>query len=217
MTDKLTNGAMSKITFRADDDLVEELETFETSKSEVMRRALREYLEASDSADEPTDATATVSESEDAGRAESFDDLLAARVDELVERRVDAALDERLGAGHAGASGNGPQDVNVNVTVEDSRGAAVEDADDECKTRASADARTAEDERLSDPNADDARGQTCGQCGETVDGDHVYCPNCGEKATRRVFCECGDELRSDWAFCPGCGRRTAAADVLDSA
>src|SRR6056297_1366422 len=113
---------MSKITFRADDDLVEELETFETSKSEVMRRALREYLEASDSADEPTDATATVSESEDAGRAESFDDLLAARVDELVERRVDAALDERLGAGHAGASGNGPQDVNVNVTVEDSRG-----------------------------------------------------------------------------------------------
>ncbi|MFU8869920.1 double zinc ribbon domain-containing protein, partial [Natronococcus sp.] len=56
----------------------------------------------------------------------------------------------------------------------------------------------------------------CAQCGETVDPDHVYCPNCGEKTARRLFCDCGDELRSDWSFCPGCGRRTPAADVLDS-
>jgi uncharacterized Zn finger protein len=48
-----------------------------------------------------------------------------------------------------------------------------------------------------------------------MDGEHVYCPNCGEKASHRVFCDCGDELRSDWAFCPGCGRRTPAADVLE--
>jgi len=221
---------MSKITFRADDDLVEELETFETSKSEVMRRALREYLEASDAADDATDASSspasqvrqdaaeTALESpEGAARSESLDDMLAARVDELVEQRVDAAIDERLGAGQAGAGGHGPQDVNVNVTVEDSRG-VPEDADDERKTRASADARAADDDgQLPDPNAGGARDRTCGQCGESVDGEHVYCPNCGEKATRRVFCECGDELRSDWAFCPGCGRRTAAADVLDSA
>ena len=57
----------------------------------------------------------------------------------------------------------------------------------------------------------------CAQCGETVDDDHVYCPNCGEKATHRLFCECGDEIQSDWGFCPGCGRRTPAADVLDNA
>ncbi|MFC6729098.1 CopG family transcriptional regulator, partial [Natronoarchaeum mannanilyticum] len=96
---------MSKITFRADDDLVEELETFETSKSEVMRRALREYLEASDVADDATedapDAETALESPDDAARPESLDDMLAARVDELVERRVDAALDERLGAGHA--------------------------------------------------------------------------------------------------------------------
>ena len=35
---------MSKITFRADDDLVRQLEEFDASKSEVMREALREYL-----------------------------------------------------------------------------------------------------------------------------------------------------------------------------
>jgi len=225
---------MSKITFRADDDLVEELETFETSKSEVMRRALREYLEASDAADDAADADELRSSSpasqarqdadetalespEDAAGPESLDDMLAARVDALVDQRVDAALDERLGAGHVGAGGHSPQDVNVNVTVEDSRGVS-EDADDERKTRSSADARAADDDgQLPDPNADGARDRTCGQCGESVNGEHVYCPNCGEKATRRVFCECGDELRSDWAFCPGCGRRTAAADVLDSA
>ena len=56
---------------------------------------------------------------------------------------------------------------------------------------------------------------TCSQCGETLSQSHVYCPNCGEKASHRVFCECGDELRSDWGFCPSCGRRTPAADVLD--
>ncbi|GAB6860306.1 zinc ribbon domain-containing protein [Haloplanus litoreus] len=36
---------MSKITFRADDDLVERLEEFDASKSEVMRDALRTYLD----------------------------------------------------------------------------------------------------------------------------------------------------------------------------
>jgi hypothetical protein len=61
----------------------------------------------------------------------------------------------------------------------------------------------------------DAERKRCSGCGETLDGSPVYCPNCGEKANHRVFCECGDELRSDWAFCPGCGRRTPAADVLE--
>jgi predicted amidophosphoribosyltransferase len=55
----------------------------------------------------------------------------------------------------------------------------------------------------------------CSQCGEELSSGHVYCPNCGEKGSHRVFCDCGDELRSDWAFCPSCGRRTPAADVLD--
>ena len=40
---------MSKITFRADDDLIQQLEEYDASKSEVLREALRAYL------DEPTD------------------------------------------------------------------------------------------------------------------------------------------------------------------
>jgi Arc/MetJ-type ribon-helix-helix transcriptional regulator/RNA polymerase subunit RPABC4/transcription elongation factor Spt4 len=57
--------------------------------------------------------------------------------------------------------------------------------------------------------------ETCSRCGATVSDDHVYCPNCGQKAAHRLFCDCGDEVRSDWSFCPSCGRRTPAADVLD--
>ncbi|MFC6725164.1 zinc ribbon domain-containing protein, partial [Halobium palmae] len=105
------------------------------------------------------------------------------------------------------------RDVNVNVTLEDARGgspdtaAEVEEGRETRKTRE--DASAPESEGTADR-------RTCNQCGDEVDAGHVYCPNCGEKATHRVFCDCGDELRSDWAFCPGCGRRTPAADVLDN-
>ena len=36
---------MSKITFRADDELITRLEEFDASKSEIMREALRAYLD----------------------------------------------------------------------------------------------------------------------------------------------------------------------------
>jgi len=169
---------MSKITFRADDELVDRVEGLDASKSEVMREALRAYLD---------DRTAD----SDPGQA-------AGSLDELVAERVDAMLAERLDA-----LGGGPQDVNLTVSLEGVEAAGrVEDrpsatvADDDARERPA-------DER------------TCTQCGASVAADHVYCPNCGEKAARRAFCECGDELRSDWAFCPSCGRRTTAADVLD--
>jgi predicted transcriptional regulator len=183
---------MSKITFRADDDLVERLEAFDASKSEVMREALRAYLDG---------AERTASDADDG----SVDDALAERVDRLIEERLDARLD----AAPARAS---ERDINVNVTLE---GATASSSD------TSVDESVPEGERktAADRTADDAhtRRNTCGQCGEELQGDSVYCPNCGEKAAHRVFCDCGDELRSDWAFCPGCGRRTPAADVLDRA
>ncbi|WP_135820197.1 double zinc ribbon domain-containing protein [Halostella litorea] len=172
---------MSKITFRADDELVDELDRFDASKSEVLRRALREYLEGREpSADDGPSR----------GNGGSIDDLVAERVDAIVERR----LQERSSGG---------QDINVNVTLEGD--ARTADADATPSKTAAAEPREPSD-----------GSNTCGQCGESVDADHVYCPNCGEKATHRVFCDCGDELRTDWAFCPSCGRRTPAADVLDS-
>jgi Arc/MetJ-type ribon-helix-helix transcriptional regulator len=172
---------MSKITFRADDELIRQLEEFDASKSEVMREALREYL------GEPTGTTAS-----DAG---SLDDVLAERIDELIE--------ERLGRTHAPRA---PQDINVNIALDGESEAATVEGDSEASAR-----KTEPDERA---NASDAPAETCKQCGEDLPKSAVYCSNCGEKASHRVFCECGDELRSDWSFCPGCGRRTPAADVL---
>ncbi|MFC6826561.1 double zinc ribbon domain-containing protein [Halopelagius fulvigenes] len=191
---------MSKITFRADDDLVERLEGLDTSKSEVMRDALRTYLDRAER--ESSDADRS-----DATSADSVDDALAARVDELVTERVDELLAARLGDRRTP-----PRDVNVNLTVEGAR--ATEsgvNADESAAAGSEARKTDADEERTTA----ESRTNACGKCGEAVSDEHVYCPNCGEKANHRVFCECGDELRSDWAFCPGCGRRTSAADVLE--
>ena len=196
---------MSKITFRADEHLIEQLDEFDASKSEVMREALREFLGEAD--EEPV-----VSRSEQTGEAEdSIDEMLVDRVDAIIERRLDQHR-----------SAQNPQDVNVNITLDGENGVSGasfdegEDASHEPRTSAS----HAQQERKTDAalneNAATGARKTCGQCGENLTSDHVYCPNCGEKASHRVFCDCGDELRSDWGFCPGCGRRTPAADVLDN-
>ncbi|WP_226012147.1 double zinc ribbon domain-containing protein [Halomicrobium salinisoli] len=198
---------MSKITFRADDDLVDRLEEFDDSKSEVMRRALREFLGETEAArptrDAGTDAGGNVNAGDD-----SIDDLLVDRIDAIIRDRVDDHLDQRRG-------GRGGRDVNVNISLD-----AADAAVDARASEGRPDASHATEERKTDERSGEgtpASGRkTCPQCGENVTDEHVYCPNCGEKASRRVFCECGDELRSDWAFCPSCGRRTPAADVLDN-
>jgi RNA polymerase subunit RPABC4/transcription elongation factor Spt4/Arc/MetJ-type ribon-helix-helix transcriptional regulator len=174
---------VSKITFRADDDLVAQLEEFDASKSEVMREALREYL------GEPSDGASTRS----TDGADSLDDLVA--------ERVDAIISDRLGGFRPPSES---QDINVNISLD---GESAENAVAETTGR-----KTATTEGANEPETGE---KSCAQCGENLTQDHVYCPNCGEKASHRVFCECGDELRSDWAFCPSCGRRTTAADVLD--
>jgi RNA polymerase subunit RPABC4/transcription elongation factor Spt4/predicted transcriptional regulator len=194
---------MSKITFRADDDLVERLEALDASKSEAMRDALRTYL---DGADRDTDAGATDTGADDRPASDTVDEVIRERVDELVAERFDELVRREP---------RETRDLNVNIsvdgaaaseTVENGTAAAQHTGDPARKTRAaSGDVE----------GSADAREKTCDKCGEAVDGDHVYCPNCGEKASHRVFCECGDELRSDWAFCPSCGRRTSAADVLE--
>jgi len=165
--------AMSKITFRADDDLVERVEAVDASKSEVMRQALRAYLD-----DEP----ATGSGSSTLGAGTSLDEMLAVRVDELVEE-------------HLAAQRAAERDVNVNVNLDPAvRGRQAPGA------QSAAQAREPEDEKL-----------TCTQCGEEVEADHEYCPNCGAKANGPDVCACGIELSPDWAYCPACGRPAAQA------
>ncbi|SFS48277.1 double zinc ribbon domain-containing protein [Halostagnicola kamekurae] len=191
---------MSKITFRADDELIDELETFDASKSEVMRDALRTYLEGGSSAQ----SQETITQAEPARDGSGHESI-----DEFVRERVDELLEDRL----AERRQREPQDVNVTVALEKAQ-----------QTRKTQEANDAVGNSVTQPHQSrspgrtepNSTGQQCGQCGESISGDHVYCPNCGEKASHRLFCECGDELRSDWGFCPGCGRRTAAADVLDS-
>lgn len=200
---------MSKITFRADDELITQLEEFDASKSEVMRQALREYLD--------THSDVVVTEKNDSEPATGSDSL-----DELVAERVDTIIADRLDGAFTPAQ---PQDVNVNISLSGQMGAETA----ETETRADAERTSShttsndvshESER-SDTGADNSestrvqRNATCTKCGENVEQSHVYCPNCGEKTSHRVFCECGDEIRSDWSHCPSCGRRTPAADVLD--
>ncbi|MFC7069854.1 double zinc ribbon domain-containing protein [Halobaculum lipolyticum] len=216
---------MSKITFRADADLVDRLEGLEGSKSEVMREALRDYLD-----DTERGAGAAVGGAADAGDGtaphddasvdgDPLDAALAARVNELVSAR----LDREFGAGASDAPpaprpfGVPEQPSAVNLTVNvDGTDAATESSDATAAVEGDAEpARGTAADAESDAEDPTPGESACGRCGETVAEGHVYCPNCGEKATRRAFCECGDEVRSDWAFCPGCGRRTAAADVLD--
>jgi len=182
---------MSKITFRADDELIEQLEEFDQSKSEVMREALRAYLEDAAPADSPAHTSTPASDGDG-----SIDDLIAERVDAIIGERLNGAFTPQQ-----------PQDVNVNITLDGAT--AAEEA-------VSADDRKTEADEPADVSDTPSEGRkTCNQCGEELSPEHVHCPNCGEKASRRVFCDCGDEVRSDWAYCPGCGRRTPAADVLD--
>jgi len=196
---------MSKITFRADDDLIEQLEGFDASKSEIMREALREYLE--DASDASGASTTSAAPTPDESGDGSIDDLIAERVDAIVADRLDGAF-----------TPSQPQDINVNIALDgESTGSSDVSADaSHARTEESSHDHTGrKTDRAPDENADEDPSNTCSQCGENVSSDHVYCPNCGEKASHRVFCDCGDELRSDWGFCPSCGRRTPAADVLD--
>lgn len=165
---------MSKITFRADDALVERLDSLDASKSEVMREALREFLDR-----QPGVSGAT-------GESES------AVADDPVAKRVDALLQERLGEEAA-------RDVNVNITLDTAGAATVEGA------------------RASGAADEPVDTDSCAQCGEHVDEEHAYCPNCGEEVTRTPQCECGEEINGDWAFCPGCGRRSPTSDVFERA
>ena len=197
---------MSKITFRADDDLIRRLEEFDASKSEVMRDALRAYLDGAAESDSSATREAT--------DADTLDDMIAERVDALIADRLEQTFTPRQ-----------PQDINVNIALDGDSAATANTESDAVNAGSGVSDATSNDashsstERMTDEGRDENAGandsKTCAQCGETITPGHVYCPNCGEKSSRRVFCDCGDELRSDWAFCPSCGRRTPAADVLE--
>ncbi|MDF9744356.1 double zinc ribbon domain-containing protein [Natrinema salsiterrestre] len=204
---------MSKITFRADDDLVEQLEGLEISKSEAMREALRSYLEDGDMAQ--SGASGSDTERDDEG---VIDELVRERVDERIATRLrELGLDGARSRAHGSSPARDPQDVNVTISLEGATTQSEEQVRvDSGHARETSDGHQGPRQSQGPADAASEGGVQCNQCGDHMNGDHVYCPNCGEKASRRLFCDCGDEIRSDWSFCPGCGRRTPAADVLES-
>lgn len=182
---------MSKITFRADDDLVDAVEALDASKSEIMRNALRAYLE---------------------GHAENSPEAVGHSVaeeslDQIVTRRVDELLEERLHDDH-----QSNHDVHVYVDVDGSD--AISSTTDRSPAPGTADKPPASGSSTHRSGTEPSQ-QTCAQCGINLDPDHVYCPNCGEHATPTFHCECGEVLQPDWSFCPACGRRTASTEYLE--
>lgn len=173
---RLQTTGMSKLTFRADEDLITRLEGHNASKSEVIREALRSYLDGG-----------AIPDADPGSRDGSIDAVL--------DRRITACVDDRLAALD--------RDVNITIAFKDEPPGMRVSTDGVERVTSTSDPRPS-------PRVD-----ACAQCGEAVGTDHVYCPNCGEQQSHRVYCDCGVELRSDWSFCPACGRRTPAADVLE--
>jgi hypothetical protein len=181
---------MSKITFRADDDLIEQLEGFDGSKSEVMREALRTYL------DHKT--------AEREGRNGS------------VNNDVNADTGHHSADGQNHTRTSVARKVTVNIVLDDESGAVYANKQEATTASTSNESDTAVSAEISRKTSDNDQTPECNSCGKALTDGHAYCPNCGEKTTHRAFCECGDEIQSDWAFCPGCGRRTPTADVLET-
>jgi len=184
----------SKITFRVSDDLLERVDAVDESRSEIMREALRAYLDGGASTANPTGARP-----EGRKTRATFDNVLRGMVEEVVKETVETESRD-----------------NVNVTVnipESERRPSRRTREKDAGQKRVREGRAEEETPVSDDEG--ARKTACAQCGEELEDGHVYCPNCGEKAARRVFCDCGDEIRTDWSFCPSCGRRTPASHALN--
>jgi len=155
---------MSKITFRADDALVERLDGLDASKSEVMREALREFLDR-----QPGVSSATQ------GESSIGDDPVAERVDEL--------LTERLGEEIA-------RDVNVNIALDTPGDATVEGITGSESGGSTADAGHCT-QCGHDVDESHAYCPNCGgelqaapkcECGQEISDDWAFCPGCGRRS-----------------------------------
>lgn len=226
---------MGKITFRADDELVDELEAFDASKSEVMRAALRTYLDR-----ETASGAAAVDDVSDAS-AEEVDDVVRDRVDALVRERVDALLpsppSESDRDGHAGTSAGGHDPRTERAGPHENRTgpsdatgpgggspraspASARPADDrpprdvhvsisvEGAADASADSEADEDERSRSVNASDGAA-TPERDRSRPDADEATSAGASEGDDGRPCGQCGTNVDADHVYCPNCGEKTA--------
>jgi predicted RNA-binding Zn-ribbon protein involved in translation (DUF1610 family) len=156
---------MSKITFRADDDLVERLEEFDASKSEVMRDALRTYLDGA--------------ERESTG----LGDLETLLVEQAFERPEPPEI-------HVNVTLDGAASETSDVSVErerseENRKTERENAGDESKTERKTCSQCGEEMTSGHvycPNCGEksAHRVFC-DCGDELRSDWAFCPSCGRR------------------------------------
>jgi Arc/MetJ-type ribon-helix-helix transcriptional regulator len=157
---------MSRITFRADDDLVRRLEEFDASKSEVMRDALRAYLDGADRERSSSDR--------------NVETLLAKHAfaqREPPEINVNVTLD-----------GHNPDRSDVSVEGDAESAAhktrsnnAGEDVDTREQTCSQCGEKTPE-EYVHCPNCGEKSSHRvfC-DCGDEIRSDWAFCPGCGRR------------------------------------
>ncbi|GGL63687.1 double zinc ribbon domain-containing protein [Halocalculus aciditolerans] len=161
---------MSKITFRADDDLVAAVESLDASKSEVMREALREYLE------------------EDVAiESESIDELVDARIEEVLGdylRRERSAQDVNVNL-RVESSGSGEVvDADVEESAERAEDASVSDGgsgeSESVTCRQCGESLDAAHEFCPNCGEQAGRPALC-ECGVELGSDWSFCPHCGRR------------------------------------
>ncbi|MFB6093563.1 MAG: zinc ribbon domain-containing protein [Halanaeroarchaeum sp.] len=161
---------MSKITFRADDDLVEAVESLDASKSEVMRDALRTYLEGT-------------REPEQVGHRHVEESL-----DELIDRRVNDVLEDRID-GTGVAEGDVAITLSVDrVETERTESSRASESAGETSPGASEDPTCRSCGTTLDPShefcpscGERAPTETYCECGTSLEDGWAFCPSCGRR------------------------------------
>lgn len=152
---------MSKITFRADDDLIAHIESLDASKSEIMRDALRSYLGLAVpprvNERSATDASARAVAGSDA--TEPLEAITGSVQGIDVTVRLDPAADPEP---PVGAAGTGPTEPDDDRCVQ--CGEPVQSDHGYC------------------PNCGQPRSRrlVC-ECGDELRSDWSFCPSCGRR------------------------------------
>ena len=209
-----------KITFRASEDLVERVERIEEeeeeSRSEIMREAVRHYLDSRGGGIGGLGAGLEAPAGAAGGLAGAGvgagGQTIGGAIDAMLTRKIDAMIDRKLQQRDVNVTVEMPEERAPRETTREARAAPEAPRRDTAPRRSERRGSGAAGEGAAPAASDDEK--TCPQCGEAVEDDHVHCPNCGAKTSQRVFCDCGDEVRSDWSFCPSCGRRTPSSHAL---
>lgn len=145
----------SKITFRVSDELLEEVDSIDESRSEIMRQALRDFLDRGHGVRGESETT--------------LDSLLTRRVEEVVERKMREQ----------------DVNVTVNVPeVPERRGSATEPVES-VQDREMVCPQCGEDLEEGDVYCSNcgskASQRVFCECGDEVRSDWSFCPRCGRR------------------------------------